>query len=163
MSEPVTPAGGNHLRVTRGAQVCIPACLIQSPSSLLLYISQNHHFLTLSCIKHGAAVGTVPSPPPIPPMLMKLLLIHKSNPFFCPLRRLSLPGGAQPSPFLIPCSTLTCLPNFSHNPSFNPLSHSHHNQITPPSQYTPPPILLPPPPASNHHNLSHINTSPHSI
>ena len=38
MSEPVTPAGGNHLRVARGAQVCIPACLKQSLSPSMLYV-----------------------------------------------------------------------------------------------------------------------------
>ena len=38
VGEPVTPAGGNHLRVALGAQVCIPACLNQSLSPSMLYV-----------------------------------------------------------------------------------------------------------------------------
>ena len=38
VGEPVTPAGGNHLWVARGAQVCIPACLKQSLSPSMLYV-----------------------------------------------------------------------------------------------------------------------------
>ena len=108
--------------------------MIQSPSSLLSYILQNHHLAHFHVLSMLARLVRPIIPFPSP-MLMILLLPHKSNPFFCPSHRSSLPRRAKPPPYpslLVPF-VLPCL--IAHQPPSQPLSHSHHNHIIPPSHY----------------------------
>ena len=97
-----------------------------------------------------AAVPTLvwPPLPSIPPMLLELLLLHKYNPFFCSPRRHSLPGRAHPTPFLSFLNIPWLPPQISPHLLLQSPSHSHHSQITHPSQYTTYPAHPPTSPSS---------------
>ena len=102
--------------------------------------------------------------PSIPPMLLNLLLLHKSNPFFCPPRKPSLPRCAQPQPFPLSTRSLCSAYPISHQPPFKPLPSTHTiTKLHPPPTMPPHPSSYQPSPASNHHTISPINASPHSF
>ena len=98
--------------------------------------------------------------PPIPPMLLKLLLVHKSNAFFCPLYRpLYRSALILHHHLILPLVPLHTPPKYHINPFHNPPPHSHHSYIIPPSHYTPQPIHPPTPLPSNQHTPSYVNVS----
>ena len=103
----------------------------QSPSLLLFYVSRNHHFSIIHTFcKVPSLVGSPLSS--ISLIMMKLLLLHKSNPFLCPPRRPLLPGRAQPTPPSFPLTHLELSPLIFPQPLLQSFSHSHHNQAPAP-------------------------------
>ena len=126
----------------------------QSPSLLLFYVSRNHHFSIIHTFcKVPSLVGSPLSS--ISLIMMKLLLLHKSNPLFCPPCRLSLPGRAQPTLSPLPLTHLDLPPLIFPQPFLQSISHSHHNQITPlPIYHLTRPAAYPPLPQTNILHLS---------
>ena len=95
--------------------------------------------------------------------MMKLLLLHKSNPFLCPPRRPLLPGRAQPTPSTFPLTHLELSPLIFHNPFFNP---SPTRTITKPHPHPNIPLNPsnpPPPPLPNQHTPPFISDSSQSL
>ena len=81
--------------------VCCPhlsSAHIDVTTSFDSNILQNHHLAHFHVLSMLARLVRPIIPFPSP-MLMILLLPHKSNPFFCPSHRSSLPQRAKPPPY----------------------------------------------------------------
>ena len=97
------PGRGHHASLDAWFTGTYHAWMNQSPSLLLFYVSRNHHFSMIHTFcKVPSMVGFLLSYLSL--IMMKLLLLYKSNPFLCPPHRPLLPGRAQPPPSSHPLS-----------------------------------------------------------
>ena len=91
-------------------------------------------------------------------MLVTTALILKSNTFSCPLLRPPSPGSAHSPPYPSSFDPFVLSHSISHQLPSQPLPHSRHDRIMPPSHYNvslhhPP---TPPCPTPIHPILSHL-------
>ena len=91
-------------------------------------------------------------------MLVTTALILKSNAFSCPLLRPPSPGSAHSPPYPSSFDPFVLSHSISHQLPSQPLPHSRHDRIMPPSHYNvslhhPP---TPPCPTPIHPFLSHL-------